>query len=153
MPFIDRIKNNFAEEMVNHCSERSCKLKLVGLRNYVVLKGEKFCIDRKICDCLIFTENADVLIALVELKSKNANATEIEEKLTNGLKIASSLLEKCSIEHVNFDFYLIVLSKSWRPSEYRVIVSRKVWLRGKRYDIIPKTCGLSFLDLILRIRK
>jgi hypothetical protein len=68
MPLLDRIKSNFAEEMVTHCSERSCKLKLVGLSNYVVLKGEK--------------------------------------------------------------------------------------MRGdcKRYDIIPKKCGLSFLDLISRLK-
>jgi hypothetical protein len=138
--------------MVTHCSERSCKLKLVGLGNYVVLKGEKMRGDCKICDCLIFTENADGLIGLVELKSKNANATEIEEKLTNGLEIASRLLEKCGIKYVNVDFYLIVLSKNWRSSEYQVIKSRKVQFRGKRYDIIPRKCGLSFLDLISRLR-
>ena len=66
MPRIERIKSNFAEEMVTHCSERSCKLKLVGLSDYVVLKGEKMRGDCKICDCLIFTENADGLIGLVE---------------------------------------------------------------------------------------
>ena len=66
MPLLDRIKSNFAEEMVTHCSERSCKLKLVGLGNYVVLKGEKMRGDCKICDGLIFTENADGPIGLVE---------------------------------------------------------------------------------------
>lgn len=100
--------------------------------------------------------DTDVLIALVELKSKNADANEIKEKLTNRLEIASSILEKCCIEHeyVNFDFYLIVLAKSWPHAiEHRKIKNTRVMFRGKEYDILPKTCGLSFPDLILRIRK
>jgi hypothetical protein len=160
MPTIDCIKNDFAEAIINHCKERGCKLKLVDLNNYVILKGEKvcerICIERQICDCLLFVVDTDVLIGLAELKSKNADAHEIKEKLTNGLEIASSILEKCCIEHeyVNFDFYLIVLAKSWPHAiEHRKIKNTRVMFRGKEYDILPKKCGLSFLDLISRLRK
>jgi hypothetical protein len=159
MPTIDCIKNDFAETIINHCKERKCKLKLVDLNNYVILKGEKvcekICSECKICDCLLFIVDTDILIGLVELKSKNANASEIEEKLTNGLEIASSILEKCCIEHeyVNFDFYLIVLAKSWPHAiELRKIKNTRVRFRGKKYDILPKKCGLSFTELVSSLK-
>ncbi len=150
---IDCIKSGFAEAIVNHCSERSCKLKLTGLSNHIILKGEKICNDRRICDCIIFTiEDEQVVIGIIELKGRTAHSSEIEEKLTNGLEIASDILEQCNIERFKSEFYLIALCKSLKSSEYRIISSRKIYFRGKRYDIIPKKCGLSFFNLILRLR-
>lgn len=154
MPIIDCIKSDFAEEMVNHCSERSCKLKLAGQSNYVVLKGEKICNNRRICDCIIFTIGDEyIVIGIVELKSKTAHSSEIEETLTNGSEVALNILEKCNDERLKFDFYHIVLSKKWKSSELRMIESKKILVGGKEYNIITKKCGLSFLELILRLRK
>jgi len=68
MPIMDCIKSDFVEERVNHCSERRCKLKLAGLSVYIVLKGEKICDDRRICDCIIFTTGDEyIVIGIVEL--------------------------------------------------------------------------------------
>jgi hypothetical protein len=152
MSVIDRIKNNIINAIINRCSEKGCRLRLDGLNNYVVLKGERICLDRKICDCIIFTENDYIIIGIVELKGKTEHSSEIIEKLTNGSLTALDILERCSDDRVKFEFYHLVLCKSWHPSEYRVIVSRKIIVRGKKYDIIPKRCGVSFFAVISSLR-
>ena len=153
MPIIACIKNDCSEEMVNHCSERNCKLKLTGMSNYVVLEGERICSDHKICDCVIFTvENNQIIIGIIELKSKTAHSSEIEKKLINGSKVALDMLEKCNDKRLKFNFYHIVLSKTWSSSERRIIVSKRIRIGGKEYDIIPKKCGLSFLELLSRLK-
>jgi hypothetical protein len=111
-----------------------------------VLKGERICQDRRICDCIIFT--GGIIIGIVELKSKTAHSSEIEEKLTAGSEIALNILEGCSDNDIKFEFYHLVLAKKWHSSEYKVITSRKIVVRGKRYDIIPKRCGVSFSAVI-----
>jgi hypothetical protein len=153
MPTIDCIKNDFAEAIINHCEEKSCKLKLVGLNNYVILKGEKvrekICSERKICDCIIFTLGGEyVVIGIIELKSRTVHASEIEEQLTNGLEVALDILKKCNDEHLKLDVYPIVLSKARSSSELRMIASKRIRVGGKKYDIIPKKCGLSFTESI-----
>jgi len=83
MPIIDYIKSDFAEEIV----------------------GEKICNNRRICDCVIFTiEDEYVVIGIIELKSKTAHSSEIEEKLTNGLEIASDILEQHNTERLKSEF-------------------------------------------------
>jgi len=146
MSVIDCIKNNFTNAIIPRCSERSCRLKLNSLSNYVVLKGERICQDRRICDCIIFTR--EIIIGIVELKSKTAHSSEIEEKLTNGSEIALNILESCSNNGIKFEFYHLVLAKKWHSSEYKVITSRKIVVRGKRYHVIPKRCGISFSAII-----
>jgi len=123
-----------------------CMLRLNGLSNYAVLNGERICKNRRICDCIIFTEGN--IIGIAELKSKTTHSSEIEEKLTNGSKIALNILEECSGNDIKFEFYHLVLAKRWHSSEYRIITSRKIIVRGKRYNIIPKRCGVSFSVVI-----
>ena len=144
---IDCIKDNFANAIISRCSEESCELKLNNLSNYVVLKGEGICTDRRMCDCIIFTEGICIIIGIVELKGKTAHANEIVEKLANASEIALDILENCS-ENLKYEFYHLVLCKRWRTSEYMVITNRKIRVRGKRYDIIPKSCGVSFSAVI-----
>ena len=154
MPTIDCIKNDFAEERVNRCSDRGCTLKLGGLSNSVILKGDGICKDHKICDCIIFTPGGEyVVIGIIELKSRTVHASEIEEKLTNGSEVALDILEKCNDEHLKFDFYHIVLSKEWSSSELRMIESKRIRVGGKEYNIITKKCELSFPELISRFKK
>ena len=125
-----------------------CRLRLNDLSNYIVLKGERICENRKICDCIIFTRDNCIIIGIVELKSKTIHSSEIVEKLTNGSEIALDILEQCSDNHMKFEFYHLVLCKRWHPSEYRVITSRKITVKGKGYDIIPKRCGVPFSEVI-----
>jgi len=146
MPVINYIKSNFADAVIPRCSEMGCKLRLNGLSNYVVLKGESLCKDRRICDCIIFT--GGIIIGIAELKSKTAHSSEIEEKLTNGLEIALNILEECRDNDIKFEFYHLVLAKKWHSSEYKVLTRKKIVVKGKRYDIIPKRCEISFSEVI-----
>ena len=146
LPVIDCIKNNFTNAIISRCSEIGCRLRLNGLSKCVVLKGERICQDRKICDCIIFTEGT--IIGIVELKSRTTHSHEIVEKLTNGSEIALNILDECSNNDMKFEFYHLVLAKKWHSSEYKVITSRKIVVRGKRYHVIPKRCGISFSAII-----
>lgn len=145
MPVIDCIKDNFTNAIIPRCSEMGCMLKLNGLSNHIVLKGETICQNRRICDCIIFTEG--IIIGIVELKSRTVHSSEIEEKLTNGSEIALNILDECNND-MKFEFYHLVLAKKWHSSEYKVITSRKIVVRGKRYHVIPKRCGISFSAII-----
>jgi len=146
MSILESIENNFTYAIIKRCSETGCELRLNNLTRYIVLKGENICRDEKICDCIIFLE--DILIALVELKSRTAKAGSVVEKLTNGSLVAINILESYLDKTIRLNFYHIVLCKRWRVSEYRVITSRKISIRGKTYDIIAKRCGVSLSELI-----
>jgi len=151
MPVIDyvkSIKSKFTNAVIARCREMGCELKLNGLSNYVILKGERICGDRRICDCIIFTRDNCIIIGIVELKSKTIHSSEIIEKLTNGSEIALDILEECSDNRMKFEFYHLVLCKSWHSSEYKVITSRKIIVKGKRHDILPKRCGVLFSEVI-----
>jgi hypothetical protein len=114
------------------------------------LKGERICRDRKICDCIVFTAEHSLIIGIIELKSRTAHPKEIEEKLTNGSAISLDILERCADGIPKFEFYHLVLSKSWRTSEYVVIVNTRINVRGKKYYIIAGECGISFSQVIAR---
>ncbi len=149
MPVVDCIRSNHTNAIIRRCSEKGCSLKLDGLGNRIVLKGEIIYEDRKICDCIIFAGDNCIIIGIVELKSKTIHSSEIREKLENGSEIALDILEKCSSNRVKFEFYHVVLSKGWRSAEHKIISRRnKIKVRGKRYDIIPKRCGVSFSMII-----
>jgi len=145
---INCVKSNFTHALETRCSDKGCELKLFGLKNYIVLKGEDLCQSRRICDCIIFKVHSYIIVGIVELKSKTAHSSEVVEKLTNGSNVALDILEKCSDKHMKFEFYHIVLCKRWTSSEYRVIISRKITVRGKRYNIMLKRCGVSFSEII-----
>jgi len=146
MSVVECIKNNFTNAKRRGCSEKGCTLKLNGLSNHVVLKGERICQNRRICDCIIFAEG--IIIGIVELKSKTAHSSEIEEKLANGSEIALNILDECSNNDIKFKFYHLVLAKRWDSSEYKMIIRKKIIVRGKKYPIIPKRCGISFSEII-----
>lgn len=147
MSIIECIKSKWYEAVVPHCSERGCKLILTGLVNYAILKGEKICKGRKICDHIIFVGNDLVTIVLVEFKSRNARPSEIEKKLVNCSMAALNILEKLG-SLPKYEFYHIVIVKNWRPHEYRKIVNMNLTVKGKRYSIIPKTKKVFLSELI-----
>lgn len=151
MQVINFIKNNFARAAVTRCFERGCELKFNGLDKYVVLKGERVCRDRKMCDCIIFKARGYIIIGIAELKSKTAHSSEIVEKLTNGSEIALDILKEGVIKYkrsLMYQFCHLVLCKKWHTSEYKVISREKITVKGKRYDIILKRCGVSFSEII-----
>ena len=107
----------------------------------------KICKSRKICDHIIFVGNDCVTIVIVEFKSRNARPSEIEKKLVNCSMTALNILEKLG-NLPKYEFYHIVIVKSWRPHEYRKIVNMNFTIKGKRYSIIPKTKKVFLSELI-----
>lgn len=144
----DFIKSNFLDAIICRCFENDCGLQLNALSNYVILKGEKISQGCRICDCIVFIFAKEIIIGIVELKSKTVHSSEIKEKLTNGSEIALNILEGCNNNRIKFEFYHVVLAKRWHSSEYKAVTSKKIMVRGKRYDIIAKKCGESLSTII-----
>jgi hypothetical protein len=156
MAVIDCINIEFADKTIKRCSEKGtgCKLKLNTSYEHVILKGEKICSDRKICDCIIFVnQNDTIIVGIVELKSKHIDASAIEEQLTNGSKIALKILKKCPDTYNESNFYPIVLAKGWgRASKHAVMKNIKIQFGSERRRIITKKCGDSFLEIISQLK-
>lgn len=156
MSVIDCINIEFADKTIQRCSEKGtgCKLKLNASHEHVVLKGEKICIDRKICDCIIFVnQNNKLIVGIVELKSKHIDASGIKEQLTNGSKSALKILKKCPGTYDESEFYPIVLAKGWgRASRHAMIRNTKIQFGSEKRRIITKKCGDSFLEIISQLK-
>ncbi|MDI6864382.1 MAG: hypothetical protein QMC88_01840 [Thermodesulfovibrio yellowstonii] len=143
------MENKFNNPLVKCCEDMGCELRINNLSNYVILKGEKICKDRKMCDCIIFIgENNTIIIGIVELKNKTIHANDIIKKLTHGSEIALDILKKCSNNHMKFYFCHIVLGKRWDSSEHKVITNKKIIIRGKKYNILTMKCGVSISKAI-----
>jgi hypothetical protein len=123
MALINCIKSHFSDALVKRCSDKSCELTLDGLGQHVVLKGERLCTDRKICDCIIFAKDTYIVVGIVELKSKTVHPSAVVKKLENGSDLAQFIVEKCTDSPMNLEFYHIVLAKRWSTSAYRTITS------------------------------
>ena len=152
MQVISRIKRDFSKGLAKNCSERGCRLRLNGLSNRVILKGEKICEDHKVCDFILFVNNNHIIIGIVELKSKTVHPSEVVEKLTNGSEIALNILGKSTNKPITVNFYHLVLAKGWRPFEYKVITSKKIIVREQKYHIIPKRCRVFFSTIISSLK-
>lgn len=150
---IERIKSDFAHAFRSRCSESGCTLRLDGLSNRVVLKGEELYQDRKMCDCIIFIVDDSVIIGIVELKSKTVRTSEVADKLINSSEIALDILEKYADRHMKPIFRHILLHKGLNDSERRKIERSRINVRGRKYDIITKRCGTSLYMLISDYKK
>ena len=143
------------DKIVNSCTERGskCKLKLDGMNKHIILKGERLCSDQKICDCFVFAKEVDLeIVALVELKSRSAHASEVEEKLANSLERAIEILDDCGVSVKDVRRSLIVLAKNWRTAEHKKIRRSAIKIRGIKEGIIAEKCDNSLRDIISRLK-
>ena len=138
------IENTCPCAVVCDCSEGGCTVK-IDVENHVILKGEKICRDQKICDHIVFTENNNILVFVVEFKSRNVDAHDIEEKFFNCWEKAKEILESARI--FKYAFYYIIIAKSWRSIERKRISKIKLPSSGKREIIVRKT-GVSISSII-----
>lgn len=145
MQLINCIKRDYANAEINKCSESGCKLKLNSLSNKIILKGEKICRNRKICDCIIVTGN---VIGIIELKSKVKHINAIFEKFVNGKDIVLDILKKYNKNQNDFKFHYILLHKGISPSEFKLLTNRRIIVRGRKHYIMPKKCGYIFSKII-----
>jgi len=148
MSLINCIRKNYHYAIVSGCSDKRCKLNLSDLKNFLVLKGEKLRGYQKISDCIIFIVKSTVIIGIVELKGKTVHVGDIINKLSNASKIALGILQRCDPKNKKYNFYHIVLAEKWHSSAYRVVTTRKIEVRGEKYNIIPKECGIHFSNII-----
>jgi len=166
---VNKIRANFKKAEITKCREEGCILKLDKLGIFIALKGENLIKDSrfqgllseliksqgdnpKICDCIIFKENGDVIIGLIELKSQKPDASSAKEQLEKGSKVAVEVLEIIIGKYPKFDLFPIILAKSWSRSQSKGIYS-EIDVRGKKYDIIHKDCGDSFYEIIEKEKK
>ena len=142
MSFIECIRERFGNSVIKHCKEKGCNLNLENIRNHIILKGEKICRNRKICDCIIFIErNGKIIVVIVELKSRNFDVDEVVEKLQNASQVALKILNSCNSGNYKIDFFPIVLAKKWRNIESRRLTDERIKFRNRNYLILPKSCG------------
>jgi len=149
---LERIRRRFRSVLRKRCSEKGCELRLHGLTDYVILNGDRLCQDRKMCDCIIFSESDDLIVGIVELKSRTVHANEVIDKLTNASEIAVGILESANRRRLSLQMYHLVLAKRWSTSEYEVVRHRRITVRGRRHYVIPKRCGISFPELIASLQ-
>ena len=152
MCIIKFIKDNYPDKIIKHCKESGCELSLVGIRNHIMLKGEKLS-NEMVCDCIIFKKNNTLVIGLVELKSKTLHVRDIYKKLVNGAKIATSILSKYKKAIEEIKLIPVVLHKSIDPMETRELGQKKYTIKhgGQNLYIRSRKCGTRFSELIRSI--
>lgn len=148
MNLIQTLEKNYYYAIVKKCSESNCKLGLKNLSNFIILKGEKLTTNQKICDCIIYLQEKCVYVVLVELKSRTLHATEIIDKLTNGLIISQEIIKGVGLNISQIKFIPLLLSLSKNTSEYRVLTSKRIDFQGKKYKILLKKCGIILSEVL-----
>jgi len=149
MSFIECIREKFGNSAIKHCKEKGCNLNLENIRNHIILKGEKICRNRKICDCIIFIErNGKIIVVIVELKSRTVHVNEVVEKLQNASQVASQILNSCNSGNYKVDFFPIVLAKRWITIESKRLTDERIKFRNKNYLILPKSCGTPLHQIL-----
>jgi hypothetical protein len=144
VPIINQVSNKYDYAAVDSCCESGCRLGIDIARHRIILKGEKLCPNQRICDNIIFVENAVIKVVLVEFKRRNVDVGRVIEKLENCSEMALSIIGEF-YGNTSFDLCHVVISRSWRPHEYRILQSRRLTIRGRRFFINIKSgnCSLS----------
>jgi len=145
---IRSIQKDYAKAVLPCCDDQQCKLILNNLQGYVILKGDTALTNCKMCDCIVFKVNGLITIGIIELKSKTVHASEVKEKLVNGTKFASSILQKYRVNHLAHKYYPILLHKGLDPISIRMIYKKRISVAGKKLPIYVKRCGTYFSSII-----
>ncbi len=146
---IEELQNQYSHAVVTQCREgRTCRLAPDGLGTHVILKGEDLNRPGRICDCVIFTADGELIVALVELKGKNPSASDAEEQLQNGADFALQALQDCGWPYHKCTFHHIVLHSGIHISAHRVLSNKKITVRGQGYRIMIARCGQSFAAIM-----
>ena len=145
---VKAIRSACAHAVETRCREHTCELHVKGFADHVILKGEKLRPNTVICDNLVFASADNVVTAVVEMKSRSVDATEVLGQLGSGSAVAAKLLNDHGAPPHKRPFYPILLCESCHPMERRELSRRRVGFQGGRYDIIVKTRVASLSDLV-----
>jgi hypothetical protein len=142
-----QITNCFGNSIVNRCRDEGCEFKAHGTKNLIVVKGEKLCPNRKVCDCIIFVPRGIRLaVFLVELKSSGHHVSHIIEQLTYGYEKAVEYLKDMDLFLLS-DFSFLVLTKKRKYPQFTMLSESRIDRAGKK-RILVKNCGFSLSELL-----
>lgn len=105
------------------------------------------------CDCIVFAAvGEELIVCLVELKSKTVHLGEVQEKLSNSLRFVRDLLAGLGLPGDAVRLELFVLAESWTPAASRTLREKhRVGHRAERHLILPARCGAELLDILARV--
>ena len=141
------VNNALSEAVMGDCCERKCKLGLVGISDFAVLKGEKVVKKQKICDCIIIQNTTPPRIVLVELKSGGVKPNQVINKFSNALQLISEF-NSVLFNNQECRVMMLLLVKRRLSKTLRTIIrSHGFKLKGKRHFIITSHCGRELADV------
>jgi len=153
--FLSHVRGMYPDAICARCEDKGCRLGLQGLEPHVILKGEA-CVpgggDKpKMCDNIVFCQPGDLLIGVVELKTKNLKACAVREQLGNGTRLVKSILDGWPDKPPKYDFYAVVLAQAWKsPIPRRVLTREPLALEGRKHPVLLGDCGDEFSDIITK---
>ncbi len=157
-----QIESKYGEYKLNKCKEKGCKISFKGLKNYLILDAEavsKDFMNGKVCDCIIYSPLNErkghnlIGICLIELKNKNFTASDIQEKLQNGVVISEKILKNCLENNTyEYDVFPITLAKGWDHTEFRIVCSKKIKVGKRKLSIITDKCGGNLFEILHKYR-
>ena len=141
---IDKIRLTHCKAVVEKCKERGCMLSMEDMPGCVILKGELLPermglgSDLAVCDCFVFDARNDITVSLVELKSNDLHASQIEKKFENSLSIASRLIQE-NRSSAHFHLALVLVAKGYSAASKKKLQS----IRIRKMRLLLRTCGLK----------
>lgn len=140
------VRSTLGHAVISRCCEQNCLLRMTGICEFLVLKGEELSRSR-VCDCIIFYRRGSYGVALVELKSSYSHAGPIAEKFTNTLKIVRKIAKNISLDVRSQ--HLVLLSKNHpNPIANDLLRGVKINSNGSMHRIRLNRCGDSLLSII-----
>lgn len=140
----------FSGAVQERCSENNCCLGLRGLSNYTILKGESILPDEKVCDCIIFHDDAVPHIVIVELKRGLVRSGQVQEKFENTLELVSKIKEELG-GLADYRIVLLLLHGRRIPKSAHVDLRAYTFKsRGKRHSLQILPCNAQLADLYIR---
>ena len=116
-----------------------------GMKDFVILKGEKISDKERMCDCIIFDGKNDVSVSLVELKCRMSHAPKIAQKLNNGGKRAEDILEQEGLRVGTVT--VAILARWFHRQDFAILKGLSVAVNGRKYRIHACRCGTSLKSI------
>lgn len=104
----------------------------------MILKGDSLDPNNKMCDCLMFRKDGNILIA--ELKHRVQHMDAVFEKFTRSVAVSLRIASESGSKK-NSVTLVLVSGPYRRPLEHDQILSRPIKHAGIRYRIKPGRCG------------
>jgi len=141
--------NGISTAIAQSCKEHRCSLKVDGISNCVIVKPESLGDDgSKMCDCIAFWQRQELVVAVVELKSKAGDARDIVKQLQNGCNRASEWVRSSGEKVDAFNWLPAILAKGWRSLERKVLRNCRVRIGKARLPIMAKRCGTHISQIV-----